>query len=113
MSKAKDSIAHGIADSLSDLIEKVSSPASRSGSVVERVGRMVEEDVDLDVIALQMTKNSPNSQKYTRNDVEAYSRLYKDSKTKVTITAKQSRALINDQLKTNSVNNDVSFQLLV
>lgn len=94
-----ESFAHSVVDTGNDLIEKVSSPASRAGSVVERAGKMREEGVDSDVIALQMTKNSPNAQTYTTNDVEAYSKLYQDSKTKVVITSKQARALITDQHK--------------
>jgi hypothetical protein len=96
MSKT-ESFTHKVVDTGHDLIEKVSSPASRAGSVVERAGRMHEEGVDSDVIALQMTKNSPNVQTYTANDVMAYSKLYQDSKTKVIITSKQTRALIKDQ----------------
>lgn len=91
------SIMGAVADSTSDLIEKVSSPASRAGSAVERAGRMLEEDVDPEVIALQMTKNSPNGKRYTAAKVLAYGDLYEDSKTKAPLTAKQTRALIKDQ----------------
>ena len=84
-------------DGAVDLIEKVSSPASRAGSAVERAGRMLEENVDPEVIALQMTKNSPNGKRYTAAKVLAYGDLYEDSKTKAPITAKQTRAIIKDQ----------------
>ncbi|WP_042339035.1 hypothetical protein [Paraburkholderia ferrariae] len=84
-------------DGAVDLIEKVSSPASRAGSAVERAGRMLEEDVDPEVIALQMTKNSPNGKRYTAAKVLAYGDLYEDSKTKAPLTAKQTRAIIKDQ----------------
>ena len=86
-----------IADGATDLIEKVSSPASRAGSAIERAGRMLEEGVDPEVIALQMTKNSPNGKRYTVAKVQAYSDLYEDAKTKAPITAAQTRALIQDQ----------------
>lgn len=86
-----------IADGAADLIEKVSSPASRAGSAVERAGRMLEENVDPEVIALQMTKNSPNGKCYTAAKVLAYGDLYEDSKTKAPLTAKQTRAIIKDQ----------------
>lgn len=105
-----ENIANNVIDTTNDLIEKVSSPASRAGSVIERAGRMREEGVDSDVIALQMTKNSPNSQTYTTRDVEAYSKLYQDSKTKVTITSKQARALIKDQHETNPAAYDLISQ---
>ena len=86
-----------ITDGGTDLIEKVSSPASRAGSAVERAGRMLEEGVDPEVIALQMTKNSPNGKRYTVAKVQAYGDLYEDAKTKAPITAAQTRALIQDQ----------------
>ncbi len=88
-----------ITDKGTDLIEKVSSPASRSGSTVERAGKMLEEGVSPAVIALQMTENSPNNQAYTQEDVKTLGKVYLDSKTKVTLTAKQTRALIEDQNK--------------
>ena len=83
-------------DFVTDAIEKVASPSSRSGSTVERVGKMIDAGVSPNVIALQMTENSPNSHTYTTQDIESYSKLYTDSKTKVVITAKQARALIDD-----------------
>ncbi|MGG7605037.1 hypothetical protein [Massilia sp. BKSP1R2A-1] len=96
MSKSSN-IKNAIVDGSVDLIEKVSSPASRAGAAVERVGRMLEEGVDPEVIALQMTKNSPNRKPYTTAKVLAYGDLYEDSKTKSPVTAKQTRALIKDQ----------------
>ncbi|APP80629.1 hypothetical protein [Xanthomonas hortorum] len=96
MSKTTNLVGR-VADSAADLIEKVSSPASRAGSAVERAGRMLEENVDPEVIALQMTKNSPNGKRYTVAKVLAYGDLYEDSKTKAPLTAKQARAIIKDQ----------------
>ena len=90
-------ITGSVAAGAVDLIEKVSSPASRAGSAVERAGRMLEENVDPEVIALQMTKNSPNGKRYTADKVLAYGDLYEDSKTKAPLTAKQTRAIIKDQ----------------
>lgn len=83
-------------DGVTDLFEKVASPASRAGSTVERVGKMSEAGVDRDVIALQLSKNSPNGNTYTVAHVDAYSMLYQDAKTKVVITAAQATALIGD-----------------
>lgn len=96
MSKSTNFVGN-VADGAADLIEKVSSPASRAGSAVERAGRMLEENVDPEVIALQMTKNSPNGKRYTVAKVLAYGDLYEDSKTKAPLTAKQTRAIIKDQ----------------
>lgn len=81
---------------LTDQLEKVASPASRSGSTVERVGKLLDANVPPNVIALLMTENSPNSQQYTTQDIKSFGKLYADSKTKVCITAKQTRALINE-----------------
>lgn len=90
-----------VIDTTSDIIDKISGPTSRSGHVVERAAKMTREGVDKDVTALQMTKNSPNKQNYTSQDVDTLTKLYKDSETKVVITAKQSRALIDDQQENN------------
>lgn len=84
-------------DLISDNIEKVSSPSSRAGFTVERAGRMIEEGISHAVIALQMTESSPNKQTYTSSDVATLGNVYKDSKTKVLLTARATRALINDQ----------------
>ncbi|ENU1225611.1 hypothetical protein [Providencia rettgeri] len=86
-----------VIDSINDGIEKVSSPSARAGHTTERAGRMLEEGVSPSVIALQMTENSPNKKVYTSSDVIALGKVYEDSKTKVVLTAKQTRALINDQ----------------
>ncbi|MEN9433668.1 MAG: hypothetical protein RLZZ422_1257 [Pseudomonadota bacterium] len=110
MTKPKN-IVNNIIDSTNDLLEKASSPASRAGSVIERAGKMLEEGVDAAVIALQMTKNSPNSHTYTTSDIEGYSKLYQDSKTRVTLTSKQTRALIKDQHESNYDTDDLSFEL--
>lgn len=106
MSKIND-VTNSITDTGTDLLEKVSSPSSRSGSVVERAGKMTEEGVHKDVTALQMSRNSPNGQTYTERDVEAYAKLHEDSKTKVVITAKQARALIKDQQENKTDTGDL------
>jgi hypothetical protein len=99
-------IKDAIVDGSVDLIEKVSSPASRAGSAVERAGRMLGEGVDPEVIALQMTKNSPNGKRYTTAKVLAYGDLYEDSKTKAPLTAKQTRVLIKDQRAQRAADDD-------
>jgi hypothetical protein len=85
------------ADRATDIFEKVSSPSSRAGAVVDRVGKMLNSGVDEEVIALQMTKNSPNGYPYTTEMVRCLGQLAHDSKSNVVITAKQGRALIDDQ----------------
>lgn len=101
MSKVQDAV-NNVVDTTVDLLDKVSSPTSRAGTTVERAAKMTREGVDKDVTALQMTKNSPNNQTYTADDVEAYAKLYKDTETKVVITSKQATALIKDQKKSAS-----------
>lgn len=76
---------------------KTLTTASRAGFTVERIGRMQESGVSNGVIAMQLTENSPNGEKYTEDMVQAIGVLYKDSKTKVVITKAQTQALINDQ----------------
>ncbi|MBD9585567.1 hypothetical protein IB254_00725 [Pseudomonas sp. PDM03] len=97
-----------VIDTTNDLIEKVSTPGSRAGSTIERAGRMLEEGVDADVIALQMTKNSASSQKYTKSDVLAYGRVYQDCKTKVVLTSAQTRALIQDQQEASELSGQLT-----
>lgn len=94
-------------DGTIDLIEKVSSPASRAGSAVERVGQMPEAQVSPKVIALQMTKNSANDNKYTVTDIKSYGSLYKDTKKRSPITAAQTRSLIKDQHSQRKIDDQV------
>ncbi len=86
-----------VVDCVTSVVEKVSSPSSRAGSTIERAGKMLEADISEDVIALQMSKNSPNQETYSGDDVRAYGKLFEDAKTKVLLTAKQTRSLIKDQ----------------
>ncbi|PML61921.1 hypothetical protein BCT73_05930 [Vibrio breoganii] len=102
MTTVTDKIKTGIeivSDVATDGIEAVSSATSRAGAVVNRVAAMDEANVDHEVIALQMTKGSPNDHKYTEQDVQAYSKLYDDAKSGVPMTAKAARALVKDQMQ--------------
>lgn len=78
------------------IIDKVSSPASRAGHTVERVGKMLEAGVSPRTIAMQMSDNSTNEINYTEQDILAFGNLYQDAKTKVGVTSEQTRALIAD-----------------
>lgn len=88
-----------VSNATTDSIDAVSSATSRAGAVVNRVAAMDEANVDHEVIALQMTKGSPHGQKYTKRDVQAYSKLYDDAKSGVPITAKAAKSLVKDQLQ--------------
>jgi hypothetical protein len=85
-------------DATVNALEQVSTPTIRAGWAVGRVGKMLEKGVDPQVIAMQMTKNSPKGTRYTASKVQAYGELYQDAKTKAPITAEQSKALIKDQI---------------
>lgn len=107
MSK-KPNVVAAITDSATDLIQKVATPASRAGASVERVGRMIKAGVAPEVIALQMTMNSPKGVNYTPDKIVAYGELYEDSKTKAPITAKQTRSLIEDQHAQRNADDDLA-----
>jgi len=89
-----------ILDKATDMIDKVSTPSLRAGYTIERVGKLLESGISPKVIALQMTETSAN-ERYTVSDVKTYGKLYQDVKTKVPITSKQTKALINDAKENN------------
>ena len=76
---------------------KTHTSSSRAGIATERISEMVKNNVDHEVIALQISKNSHVI--FTANDIKAYCKLYEISKTKAPITKKQTKALIKDQKK--------------
>ena len=83
------------------VLDKVQTPTSRAGHTVHRVAMMLGNDVDPDVIALQMSKNSATGRTYTATEVKMLGELYNDCKTKSPIKALRTKALIRDQ-KENS-----------
>lgn len=89
------------AEVVEGVLDKVQTPTSRAGHTVHRVAMMLENDVDPDVIALQMSKNSATGRTYTATEVKMLGELYNDCKTKSPIKASQTKALIRDQ-KENS-----------
>lgn len=90
-------IAQDLVDKTEDFLEPTSNTTSRCGHTIERVGKLVEGKLSKNVIALQMTENSSNNQVYTSSDIDSYAKLYKDAKTRVLVTAEQTRALLRDQ----------------
>ena len=93
--------ANKVVDSTVNVIDKVSSPSSRAGSTVERVGKMLEAKVPPKVIACLMTENSSNKHIYSESDINAIGQLYEDAKTKVVVRSKETRALIKEQQNHN------------
>lgn len=96
-------------DTAIDLLDKVSTPTSRAGTTIERVGKMHTKRVDKDVIALQLTKNSKNGNVYSETHVDAILMIYEDTKTKVGITKTQATALIEDQNRNERLPENYSF----
>lgn len=94
--KLMTSLTRKIQDQAVDSLEKCSSPASRAGSVVERVGKMNAGNVSHAVIALQLTTNSPTGKTYTVEAVAVLCNVYNDSRSGTLVTAKQATTLIED-----------------
>ena len=91
-----NSLTRKIKDQAADSFEKCSSPGSRAGTIVERVGKMDANNVQHEVIALQLTKNSRTGTTYTIEAVEVLCNVYSDSRSGTLVTAKQATALIED-----------------
>lgn len=87
------------------VLDKCSSQRSRAGNVVERIGKMVANGVSSDVIAMQLTKNSPTDTHYTSEAVEVLYNVWKDCSGSL-VTAKQTTALIED-VRNNSWNSEL------
>lgn len=79
-----------------DAFEKCSTPATRAGNTVERVGKMAAGGVSRNAIAVQMTERSRNDVEWTEQKVGVICDLYLESKTQVLITSSQASALMED-----------------
>lgn len=84
-----------LSDKAVDVFDKCSSPSSRAGSTVERVGKLDESRVPREAIAIIMTDRSTNKTKWTVEKVGVVSDLYQECKTKVLITSIQATALMD------------------
>lgn len=80
-------------------LDPTTNATSRAGHTVERVGKMDEGNVDHEVIALQLTKNSKHDNQYSADEIPTLVKVYQDNLSTVGITAAQARALIRDQQK--------------
>ncbi|WP_313052624.1 hypothetical protein [Pantoea piersonii] len=91
------------ADTTHDTWEQLTSDqTSRSGHTVQRVAAALENGVDPDVIALQMTKNSErnnpeNPQSFNGDEIKAIGKVYAANVTRVALTKPQTRELIKLQ----------------
>ena len=97
--KALDAVAEVggvLTDTGSQVLDKVSSPTSRSGIVIERVGKMAKGRVAPEAIAAHLSSGSPTNHKYTVEQVKGFTALYEDCHTKVPVTKAAAEALIED-----------------
>ncbi|WP_208647510.1 hypothetical protein [Pseudomonas kribbensis] len=78
-------------------LDLTSTPTSRAGHTIERVGKMDEAEVDHEVIALQLTKNSRKGNQYEADEIPTLVKVYQDTHSAVGVTSAQTRALIRDQ----------------
>jgi len=85
-----------VLDKAVDALEKCSSPASRAGKTVERVGKMNAGGVPHKVIAMVMTERSTHDIEWTEQKVAVVCDLYRESETQVLVTASQATALMDD-----------------
>ena len=61
---------------------------------IDRIGRLLEVGIAPEAIAIQMSVNNEKGAKFYINDVEAYGKLYKETKKKALLTLRQTEALI-------------------
>lgn len=90
----------------SQALDKVSSPASRAGITIERVGKMVKGKVAPEAIAAQLSAGSSTNHNYTVEQVKGFNALYEDCQTKVPVTRAAAEALIADSKKHPAPNGD-------
>lgn len=98
MSKKKvvEKVLHAVTDAGSQALDKVSSPASRSGTTIERVGKMAAAGVSDRAIAAQLSDGSATGHEYTVSEVGGMKSLFADCHTKVPVTKSAAEALIED-----------------
>uniref|UniRef100_UPI003D1E3D2E hypothetical protein n=1 Tax=Aeromonas veronii TaxID=654 RepID=UPI003D1E3D2E len=93
----------GLQSTLSFLDGKSLEPQNgRTGRAAHRVVRMVENKVDKDVIALQLTKNSEKNnpkdpETFTGQDIDSIVKFHKANQSSVAIDLDQTASLIKQQ----------------
>ncbi|EJG1722112.1 hypothetical protein ACLINW_000809 [Vibrio parahaemolyticus] len=105
MSKEKNKaqkVINKAADTATDSIEAIMPATTKAGGVVNRVASLDKAGVDHEVIALQMTKNSARGNKYEKEEIPTLVKVYEDCKTRVPLSAKSARTLVQDQEKYGS-----------
>lgn len=94
-----EKVADGAADAWEEL---TSTQSSRTGHAATRVASSLANNVDPEVIALQMTKNSlknnpDNPITFTADEMPAIAKLHAANKTRSALTKQQTGALIREQ----------------
>jgi hypothetical protein len=97
MSSNLNSILDGTADAWEEL---TSTRTKRTGYAAARVASALAHNVDAEVLALQMTKNSKKNSPdspitFTADDMLAIAKLHAASKTRTALPKKQTSALIS------------------
>lgn len=91
-------------DGVVDTIEKFTTPADRAGATVDRAGNMDKAGVSKKTIAQQLTDNDRFGQTFDASEIPTIRKLYNQSQAAPGITAKQARALIQDQAIADKAN---------
>lgn len=94
--RKKQPMIESVTNGASDILDKVSSPSSRAGSVCERAGKMRAAGISYALIAFALTEGSSTGKIYTPEKAEGLCDVYEDCKTKVNITKRQAKSLIDD-----------------
>lgn len=100
MSNLIDSAKDGVVD----VIEKFTTPADRAGATVDRVGNMDKAGVSKKTIAQQLTDNDRCGQTFEAHEIPTIRKIFNQSLVAPGITAKQARALIQDQAIADKAN---------
>lgn len=99
MNDTINKVADGLADTWEDI---TSDQTSRTGHSAARVASALANNVDPEVIALQMTKNSQrnnpdNPVKFTANEMPVIAKLHEANQTRSSFTKQQAGAVIREQ----------------
>ncbi|GKX39951.1 hypothetical protein F9U39_11990 [Pectobacterium versatile] len=89
-------VINAVVNAGSEALDKVSSPASRAGNTIERVGKMAKSGVSSEAITAQLKHGSATNYNYTVTQVEGMVALYDDCHKKVPVTKAAAGALIDD-----------------
>jgi len=102
----KSPIKQAVDKAVDTLEPLVSTQTSRTGHTANRINNAINNGVDPDVIALQMTKNSKrnnpqNPTTFTEQDIISANKVFEANKSSVAITKAQTTALIEEQQASN------------